>query len=37
MNTLAILAGLALVYGAGVLTGWRLARRATGYMLGGRP
>lgn len=30
-------AGVFLVYAAGCLTGWRLARRATGYMLGGRP
>ena len=28
--------GLALVFGSGVSVGWHLARRATGYMLGGR-
>ena len=31
-----ILAAIALIYGAGVVTGWTLARRVTGYMLGGR-
>ena len=25
-----------IAYGAGVLTGWHLARRSTRYMLGGR-
>ena len=29
--------GLVLVFGSGVATGWHLARRVTGYMLGGRP
>lgn len=29
--------GVVLIYGAGVITGWQLARRITGYMLGGRP
>ena len=31
-----ILAAIALIYGAGVLTGFNLARRVTGFMLGGR-
>ena len=31
----ALIAGIALVYGAGIATGWTLARRATRYMLGG--
>ena len=31
-----IFAAIALIYGAGVLTGFNLARRVTGYMLGGR-
>jgi hypothetical protein len=35
-HALDILAGIALVYGAGVLTGFNLARRVTGFMLGGR-
>lgn len=35
-DLLMLAAGLALVYGAGLATGWHLARRATGYMLGGR-
>jgi uncharacterized protein YneF (UPF0154 family) len=30
------LLGVALVFGAGVATGWHLARRSTRYMLGGR-
>jgi hypothetical protein len=37
MSVFALIAGVALVYGSGVATGWHLARRATGYMLGGRP
>jgi hypothetical protein len=28
--------GVALIFGAGVATGWHLARRTTRYMLGGR-
>jgi hypothetical protein len=28
--------GIILIFGAGVAAGWTLARRATGYMLGGR-
>ena len=36
MNTLMLATGIALVYGAGLVTGWTLARRATNYMLGGR-
>jgi hypothetical protein len=35
MSALMLAAGIALVYGAGLVTGWTLARRATGYMLGG--
>jgi hypothetical protein len=36
MTNLAALAlGIALIYGAGVATGWTLARRSTRYMLGG--
>jgi hypothetical protein len=35
-DLLMLLAGVALIYGAGIATGWHLARRATGYMLGGR-
>jgi hypothetical protein len=31
-----LLLGVALVYGAGILTGFNLARRITGFMLGGR-
>ena len=31
-----ILAAIALIYGAGVLTGFNLARCVTGFMLGGR-
>ena len=31
-----ILAAIAPIYGAGVLTGFNLARRVTGFMLGGR-
>jgi hypothetical protein len=31
-----LLLGVVLVYGAGVLTGFNLARRVTGFMLGGR-
>jgi hypothetical protein len=31
-----ILAAIALIYGAGVLTGFNLARRVTGFMLGGK-
>jgi hypothetical protein len=29
-------AGIFLIYLAGVGTGWRMARRSTAYMLGGR-
>jgi hypothetical protein len=32
----AVLAAIARIYGAGVLTGFNLARRVTGYMLGRR-
>jgi hypothetical protein len=35
-QALEILAAIALIYGAGVLTGFNLARRVTGFMLGGR-
>jgi hypothetical protein len=35
-HALDILAAIALIYGAGVLTGFNLARRVTGFMLGGR-
>jgi hypothetical protein len=35
-NAITLFAGIALVYGAGVLTGWQLARRSTRYMLGGK-
>ena len=28
--------GVALIFGAGVATGWHWARRSTRYMLGGR-
>ena len=31
-----ILAAIALIYGAGVLTGFNLAHSVTGFMLGGR-
>lgn len=31
------LIGAGLVFFSGVVTGWTLARRVTGYMLGGRP
>ena len=31
-----LLLGIALVYRAGFASGWHWARRATGYMLGGR-
>ena len=31
-----ILAAIALIYGAGILTGFNLAPRVTGFMLGGR-
>ena len=31
-----LIVGVALIYGAGVVTGWHLPRRVTGYMLGGR-
>jgi len=31
-----VLAAIALIYGAGVLTRFNLARRVTGFMLGGR-
>jgi hypothetical protein len=31
-----ILAAIALIYGAGVLIGFNLARRVTSFMLGGR-
>jgi hypothetical protein len=31
-----LIVGSALVFGSGVVTGWRFARRATDYMLGGR-
>jgi hypothetical protein len=31
-----LFAGIALIYGAGILSGWRLARRSTRYMLGGK-
>jgi hypothetical protein len=31
-----ILAAIARIYGAGVLTGFNLARRVIGFMLGGR-
>jgi hypothetical protein len=37
MTALTLAAGIALVYAAGLVTGWHLARRVTGYMLGGRP
>jgi hypothetical protein len=33
---LELILGIALIYGAGIATGWHLARRATRYMLGGR-
>ncbi len=37
MTDLAALAlGIALVHGAGVATGWTLARRSTCYVLGGK-
>jgi hypothetical protein len=35
-HALGILAAIALIYGAGVLTGFNVARRVTGFMLGGR-
>jgi hypothetical protein len=31
-----LIVGVALIYGVGIVTGWHLARRLTGYMLGGR-
>jgi hypothetical protein len=30
-----LIVGVALIYGAGVITGWHLARRLTGYVLRG--
>jgi len=33
---LMLVLGVGLIYGAGVATGWHLARRVTGYMLDGR-
>ena len=36
MTLIELIAGIALVYGAGVVTGWNLARRSTRYMLGWR-
>jgi hypothetical protein len=36
MTAVAMLAGGLAVYVAGMVTGWGLARRLTGYMLGGR-
>jgi hypothetical protein len=35
-TALELIVGIGLVYLAGVATGWGLARRVTGYMLGGR-
>jgi hypothetical protein len=35
-HALDILAAVALIYGAEVLAGFNLARRVTGFMLGGR-
>jgi hypothetical protein len=35
-NLLMLLLGVALVFGAGFASGWHWARRATGYMLGGK-
>jgi hypothetical protein len=35
-HALNLLAAIALIYGAGVLAGFNLARRVTGFMLGGR-
>jgi len=34
--TLELILGIALIYGAGVATGWHWARRSTRYMLGGK-
>jgi hypothetical protein len=34
MNAPDLVFGVALIYGAGVVTGWHLARRVTGYMWG---
>jgi hypothetical protein len=31
-----LLLGLVIIYGAGIITGFNLARRVTGFMLGGR-
>jgi hypothetical protein len=31
-----LLCGVALIFGSGVTVGWRLGRRVTRYMLGGR-
>lgn len=36
MSALMLAAGVGLVYGAGVATGWTLARAVTAYMLGRR-
>ena len=36
MNAVMLATGIALVFGSGVAVGWTLARRVTGYMLGGR-
>jgi hypothetical protein len=36
LHALDILAAIATIYGAGVLTGFNLARRVTGLMLGAR-
>jgi hypothetical protein len=35
-DPLVFLAGVALIFGAGIATGWTLARRSTRYMLGGK-
>jgi hypothetical protein len=35
-NLAALALGIALIYGAGVATGWTLARRSTRHMLGGK-
>ncbi len=35
-DALALIAGCALIYGAGFASGWTWARRSTRYMLGGK-
>jgi hypothetical protein len=35
-DVIGFIVGIALIYGAGIITGWHLARRSTRYMIGGK-